>query len=59
MLPLFLVPQASLAGLSSKLEAAGAERLQLEHKLRLQRLEQAKATGTLQVGPGPDVTIEC
>lgn len=35
------------------------KRLQLEHKLRLQRLEQAKAMGTLQVGPGPDLYIEC
>lgn len=37
-----------LTGLSGKLEAAAAERLQLEHRLKLQRLEQAKASGTLQ-----------
>lgn len=42
--------KARLCGLSAKLEAAGAERLQLEHRLKLQRLEQAKAMNTLQVG---------
>jgi hypothetical protein len=41
--------KARLAGLSANLEAAGAEKLQLEHRLKLQRLEQAKAAGTLQV----------
>lgn len=43
--------KARLCGLSAKLEAAGSERLQLEHRLKLQRLEQAKAMNTLQVGP--------
>jgi hypothetical protein len=41
--------KARLAGLSANLEAAAAEKLQLEHRLKLQRLEQAKAAGTLQV----------
>lgn len=41
--------KARLAELSARLEAAGSERLQLEHKLKLQRLEQAKAMGNLQV----------
>lgn len=44
--------KARLGGLSAKLEAAGAEKLQLEHRLKLQRLEQAKAMGTLQVCRG-------
>jgi hypothetical protein len=42
--------KARLSGLSAKLEAAGAELLQLEHRLKLQRLEQTKAMGMLQVG---------
>lgn len=41
--------KARLGALSAKLEAAGAEKLQLEHRLKLQRLEQAKAMGALQV----------
>jgi hypothetical protein len=42
--------KARLCGLLAKLEAAGAERLQLEHRLKLQRLEQAQAMNSLQVG---------
>jgi len=48
--------------MSGKLEAAAAERLQLEHRLKLQRLEQAKASGTLQVGvvaPCSATVAEC
>lgn len=38
------------AALADRREKAAALRLQLEHKLKTQRLEQAKQTGLLQVG---------
>lgn len=42
--------RSRLAALSQRREAAAGERLQLEHRLKLQRLEQAKQMGALQVG---------
>lgn len=43
----------NFAALAERRERAAAEKLQLEHKLKLQRLEQAKQTGALQVGEQP------
>lgn len=39
------------AALADRREKAAAAKLQLEHKLKMQRLEQAKQTGLLQVSP--------
>lgn len=39
----------NFAALAERRERAAGEKLTLEHKLRLQRLEMAKALGTLQV----------
>jgi hypothetical protein len=39
----------NFAALSERRERAAAEKLQLEHKLKLQRLEMAKQMGQLQV----------
>jgi hypothetical protein len=39
----------NFAALAERRERAAAEKLQLEHKLKLQRLEMAKQMGALQV----------
>jgi hypothetical protein len=47
----------NFAALAERRERAAAEKLQLEHKLKLQRLEMAKQMGALQVGrQGPAVS---
>jgi hypothetical protein len=50
LVPLGCAVREHFAVLTDRREKAAAEKLQLEHKLKLQRLEMAKQIGCLQVG---------